>query len=151
MLDAITGPFPPVRAATGLLRTLGTGDMLRLARMFTLPVRRLGEERFAGLGARILLAGNAMHTDLGPDQAGSGVFGWLLSMVGQEVGFPVPQGGAGNLVDALIARLKERGGQVTCGRQVSQVLLADGRAMGVRDSSGQVVRAARAVVATVPA
>ena len=38
-MDAITGSFPPVRATAGLLRTLGTGDMLRLARTFTLTAR----------------------------------------------------------------------------------------------------------------
>jgi phytoene dehydrogenase-like protein len=151
LLEAITRSFPPVKAAAGLLRTLGTGDALRLARMFTLTSRRLGEERYSGDGARVLLAGNGMHTDLGPDQAGSGVFGWLLTMLGQDVGFPVPEGGAGSLVDALIARLKERGGQVLCGRRVTDVLLAGGRAVGVRDAEGEVVQAHRAVLADVPA
>jgi phytoene dehydrogenase-like protein len=151
LLDAITGSFPPVRAAAGLLRTLGAGDALRLARTFTLTARRLGEERFTGLGARLLLAGNAMHTDLGPDQAGGAVFGWLMAMLGQEVGFPAPEGGAGRLTDALIARLAERGGEVICGRRVTEVLLAGGRAMGVRDAEGEVFLARRAVLADVPA
>jgi phytoene dehydrogenase-like protein len=149
LLDALTGPFPPVRAATGLLRTLGAGDTLRLARMLTLTARRLGEEHFAGEGARVLLAGNTMHTDLGPDQAGGAVFGWLLTMLGQDVGFPAPEGGAGSIVDALLARLKERGGQVLCGRRVTEVLLAGGRAMGVRDAEGELIQANRAVIADV--
>src|SRR5690606_41586336 len=72
-------PFPPVRAASRLLRTIGTAEALRLARMLTLPARRFGGERFAGEGARALLAGNAMHSGLGPDQAGSACFGGLLS------------------------------------------------------------------------
>ncbi|MBP2319637.1 phytoene dehydrogenase-like protein [Kibdelosporangium banguiense] len=151
LLNAVTRPFPPVRAATGLVRTLGTAEMLRFVRMATLPVRRLGVETFAGEGARVLLAGNAMHTDLGPDSSGSAVFGWLLSMLGQDVGFPVPEGGASSLIDALIARLKARGGHVECGRLVTKVLLADGRAMGVQDRQGGRVRATRAVLASVPA
>ncbi|MET0133752.1 MAG: NAD(P)/FAD-dependent oxidoreductase [Kibdelosporangium sp.] len=151
LLLAITRSFPPVRAAAKLARVLGTGDMLRFARMCAQPVRRLGEERFAGEGARILLAGNAMHTDLGPDQAGSAIFGWLLTMLGQDVGFPVPEGGAGCLTDALVARLTDRGGRVECGRRVTEVLLHDGRAVGVRDAEGEVVQARRAVLADVPA
>lgn len=150
LLDAITGPFPPVRASAGLLRALGVGDAVRLARTFTLTARRMGEEWFAGEGARVLLAGNGLHTDLGPDQAGSAAFGWLMAMLGQDVGFPVPAGGADGLTSALIARLRERGGQVLCGRRVTSVLIAGGRAVGVREESG-VVQARRAVLADVPA
>jgi phytoene dehydrogenase-like protein len=151
VLDAVLRPFPPVRAAGRLLRTLGGAELLRLTRMLTLPARRLGEELFAGDGARILLAGNAMHTDLGPDQSGSGVFGWLLTMLGQELGFPVPEGGAGRLTDALVARLVARGGRVECGRRVTRVLINGGRALGVRDAGGEPVRARLGVLADVPA
>jgi phytoene dehydrogenase-like protein len=151
VLAAILSPFPPVRAAAGLAARLGPGGLLRLARRFTLPVRTLGAERFAGDGARALYAGSAMHTDLGPDNAGSGVFGWLLTMLGQEVGFPVPEGGAGNITAALVRRLSERDVRVDCGRPITSVLVAGGQALGVRDASGEVVRARRAVLADVPA
>src|SRR5829696_7501710 len=46
LLDAILRPFPPVRAGAGLARTLGAGELLRLARMLMLSARRYGEERF---------------------------------------------------------------------------------------------------------
>ncbi|MDQ3403791.1 MAG: NAD(P)/FAD-dependent oxidoreductase [Actinomycetota bacterium] len=150
-LNALLRPFPPVRAGLGLLRTLGVGDALRAARRLTMPARRFGEEQFAGEGARILLAGNAMHTDLGPNQAGSAIFGWLLAMLGQDVGFPVPEGGAGSITDALVSRLRARGGRVECGKRVTSVLVASGRAMGVATEGGEQVRATRAVLADVPA
>ena len=152
MLDAVLRPFPPVRAGARLLRELGAGELLRLARMLTLPARVLGRERFAGDGARALLAGSALHTDLGPDNAGSGVFGWLLTMLGQEVGFPVPEGGAGAITDALVRRLADRGGRVDCGRPVDRG--ARRRRRGGRASAtapGEPVRARRAVLADVPA
>ncbi len=149
VLDALLRP--PVRAGLGLLRSLGTAEALRMTRMLTQPVRAVGEEKFAGEGARLLYAGNTMHTDLGPDQSGGGVFAWLLTMLGQEIGFPVPRGGAGELTNALVRRLESRGGRVECGRRVTKVLQAGGRAMGVRDASGTDVRARRAVLADVPA
>ena len=37
---------------------------------------------------RLLLAGCALHTDLAPDEAGSGVYGWLLAMLGQQYRLP---------------------------------------------------------------
>ncbi len=35
---------------------------------------------------------------------GSGLIGMLLAMLGQTVGFPVPEGGAGRLAQALVDR-----------------------------------------------
>ncbi|ONI89028.1 FAD-dependent oxidoreductase [Actinosynnema sp. ALI-1.44] len=151
LLDALFTPFPPVRAAARLARTLGAAESLRLARMVTMPATGYAAEQFAGDGARLLLAGNALHSDLGPGEAGSAVFGWLLSMLGQDEGFPVPRGGAGALTAALVQRLTERGGRVYCGQPVTRVLVAGGRAMGVAVQDGDLVRARRAVLATVPA
>ncbi|GAB2977759.1 phytoene desaturase family protein [Saccharothrix stipae] len=148
LIEALMRPFPPVRAGAGLLGALGAGEVLRFARSFVQSVRAFGDERFSGEGAPLLLAGNAMHTDLGPDQAGGAAFGWLLSMLGQDVGYPVPEGGAGALTQALVRRL---GGVVECGRPVSGVVVAGGRALGVRDAAGGYVRARKAVLADVPA
>ncbi|MDX8053136.1 NAD(P)/FAD-dependent oxidoreductase [Lentzea sp. BCCO 10_0798] len=148
VLESLLRPFPPVRGGLSLLRTLGAGDALRLVRLLTLPVRRLGEELFAGEGARLLLAGNTMHSDLGPDQAGGAGFGWLLAMLAQEVGNPVPRGGAGELTASLVRRF---GGRIETGARVTEVLHARGVAVGVRLADGSVVRARRAVLADVPA
>ncbi|HUR15403.1 MAG TPA: NAD(P)/FAD-dependent oxidoreductase [Mycobacteriales bacterium] len=151
LINAVTGPFPPVRPAAGLAHALGPAGALRFARFATLSVRRFAQEQFRGEGAALLLAGNAMHTDLSPDASGSAVFGWLLAMLGQEVGFPVPEGGAGELTRALVARLLSRGGRVECDARVDQVLVRDGRATGVRLAGGRQVHARRAVLADVPA
>ncbi|HEY0641463.1 MAG TPA: NAD(P)/FAD-dependent oxidoreductase [Pseudonocardiaceae bacterium] len=151
LIDTVLRPFPPVRAGLGLARALGAADGLRLARTLMLPVRRFTEERFDGEGAALLLAGCAQHTDLGPDDAGGAIFGWLLAMIAQEQGFPAAEGGAQRITDALLARLAERGGEVLCGRRVTSVLTAGGVAVGVRDAEGGLVRARRAVLADVPA
>ncbi|GAB2996717.1 NAD(P)/FAD-dependent oxidoreductase [Amycolatopsis acidiphila] len=151
LLDALFQPFPPVRAAARLGRRLGVADSLRFARLVTMPVRALAEERFSGEGAQLLLAGNAQHTDLGPGDAGSAIFGWLLAMLAQDVGYPVPEGGAGRLAIALANRLTAAGGRVACQRPVTRIHTAGGEAVAVSDASGRLVRARRAVLATVPA
>ncbi|MDG9719912.1 NAD(P)/FAD-dependent oxidoreductase [Streptomyces sp. DH24] len=149
ILDGLFTPFPPVRAAARLAVRLRGAGGLRLARSLVLPVRRLGEEEFRGEGGRLLLAGNALHADLAPEAAGSGGFGWLLSMLGQTHGFPVPVGGSGALTAALVRRLKTRGGVLSCGRQVTRVVVRDGRAVAVRTADGETVAARRAVLADV--
>ena len=151
LLDALGTPFPPVRPSLRLLRRLGVAGAVRLARRALMPVSVLGEEMFRGEGGPLLLAGCALHTDLTPDAAGSGVFGWALAMLGQSVGFPVAAGGAQRLTDALVRRLRARGGQVECGVRVERVAVASGRAVGVRCAEGGRWRARRAVLADVPA
>jgi phytoene dehydrogenase-like protein len=151
MLDALFTPFPPVRAGIGLARRLHAGGGLRLARRLILSVRELGGEMFRGEGATLALAGCALHTDLSPEDAGGGVYGWLLAMLGQEYGWPVPIGGAQRITSALVSRLEARGGRIVYETPVSRILIARGRAMGVRTSGGRDWRARRAVLADVPA
>ncbi|SHN09864.1 phytoene desaturase family protein [Actinacidiphila paucisporea] len=151
LLGCLFTPFPPVRAGARLAARLGPAGALRFARTALLPTRTMGEEQFAGEGGRLLLAGNALHADLSPESAGSGIFGWLMSMLGQDVGFPVPVGGAGMLTTALVGRLERRGGTVRCGRRVSGVVVRSGRAVGVRTADGEEIPARRAVLAAVPA
>ncbi|MFC7894407.1 phytoene desaturase family protein [Streptomyces sp. NPDC057381] len=149
ILDALFTPFPPVRAGARLALRLRGGGGLRLARTLVLPVRRMGEEEFRGEGGKLLLAGNALHADLAPEAAGSGGFGWLMSMLGQTYGFPVPVGGSGALTAALVHRLRSRGGTLRCGQRVERVVVRDRRAVGVRTSGGETVAARRAVLADV--
>ncbi len=151
LLDALFTPFPPLRAAIGLLRRSRIHGALDLARLAVLPVRRLAQEQFTGDAAALLLTGNAMHADVPPESAGSGVFGWLLTMLGQDVGFPVPQGGAQRLAYALRSRLECAGGQVRTDSRVAAVLTAGGRAVGVRTAGGVTIRARRAVLADITA
>ncbi|CAL9605753.1 Phytoene desaturase (lycopene-forming) [Streptomyces sp. enrichment culture] len=149
ILDALFTPFPPVRSTLRLAARLRGAGGLRLARSLVLPVRRLGEEEFRGAGGRLLLAGNALHADLAPEAAGSGGYGWLMSMLGQTYGFPVPVGGSGALTTALVNRLRARGGTLRCGRRVSRIVVRDRRAVGVRTADGETVPARRAVLADV--
>ena len=150
LLEALFTPFPPVGAGARLVTRLGPTGLLRFARTSLLPVRRLAEEEFTGRGA-MLLAGNAMHADLMPESPGSFVFGWLLSMLGQQHGFPVPVGGAGQLTAALVRRLQARGGRLVCDAPVHRVVVDAGRAVGVRLQDGTDVSATRAVLADVVA
>ncbi|MEU4037473.1 phytoene desaturase family protein [Streptomyces collinus] len=149
LLDALFTPFPPVRATARLALGLRAAGGLRMARSLILPVRRLGEEEFSGEGGPLLLAGNALHADLAPESAGSGGFGWLMTMLGQTFGFPVPVGGSGALTEALVRRLRTRGGELTCGQRVVEVVVRGGRAVGVRTADGDAVAARRAVLADV--
>lgn len=151
VVDALLRPFPPTGSVLRILRSLGIDETLRLARMAAQPVRRYGEENFIGPGAPILFAGNALHADLSPDGAGSALYGWLLAMLGHSYGFPVPVGGAGVLIDGMVARLKARGGELRLDARVTSVEVSAGRARAVVLASGERIRVRRAVLADVGA
>ncbi len=148
-LGTFFSPFPPLSAALRLLRALGPEELVRFARFALLPVRRMGQETFTGEGGRRLLAGNALHADVSPETPLSGMFGWVLCSLAQQHGFPVVEGGAGNLVSALVRRLEHRGASVLCGDRATLIECRAGRATAVRTASGSRHLAARAVIADV--
>jgi phytoene dehydrogenase-like protein len=148
LIDSLLTPWPPVRAGARLLGRLGTPSaVLEFARLGIVSLRRLTDERFKGEGARLLLAGNLLHTDFSPESAGGVIPTLMLAMVGQDHGWPVPEGGAQVLTDTLVRRLEQRGGQVLCGQSVTEVVVAGGRAVAVRTAAGDEFDAGRAVLA----
>ncbi|GAB2870042.1 phytoene desaturase family protein [Nocardioides pacificus] len=151
VVGTLLGPFPPVRGALPLAAKLPRVGGLDLVRTLLSPATDLVRESFGGRGARMLLAGNALHADIPLVAPGSGGFGWLMSMLAQHVGFPVPEGGAGELTAAMARRFEAKGGEIRCDSRVERVLVEGGRATGVRVAGGEQYAAARAVLADVSA
>ncbi|QSF58040.1 NAD(P)/FAD-dependent oxidoreductase [Nocardioides sp. zg-1228] len=137
LVDGLTSPFPPVRAGARLLPAIARAGGLDTVRRLATPVSSLGRELFAGPAAALLLAGNAGHADFPLASPGSGVFGVLMTMLGQTVGFPVPRGGAQQLTDALVARCTSRGAELVTAAEVTAVDVRGGRVAGVRARDGQ--------------
>lgn len=152
--EAIKGPFmealltewPPVSTARRLVAALGVRHLSDFARFMMLPAVRMGEELFRGRGARELLAGNAMHADAPPTAPVSGVFGWLLMMLAQDVGFPAPVGGAGQLALALARRAEAAGARIVTSARATRIVVRDGTARGVETADGRRIVARRAVI-----
>jgi phytoene dehydrogenase-like protein len=151
IIGALTSPFPPARSGLAALARLPSVGGLGFVKSMLTPAVGVGRARFGGESPRLLLAGNAGHADIPLDATGSGLMAVLMTMLGQTVGFPVPEGGAGNLARALTRRIESLGGEVRCDSDVERVLVEGGRAIGVRTSHGDRVHARRAVIADVVA
>ncbi|GAA1578397.1 NAD(P)/FAD-dependent oxidoreductase [Kribbella sancticallisti] len=149
--QALLTPFPPVRAGVDLLRQLLGPRGLKRLQLLIGPVRSVADRRFSGQAARMLLATNSQHADIAPTSLGSGLMGWLLAMIAQEHGYPVPRGGAGRLSQALADRFTSQGGSIVCGARVDRIVVRDGRAVAVRTVDGGEYSAQRAVLADVSA
>jgi phytoene dehydrogenase-like protein len=151
VIDVLLSPFPPVRGGLGALARLPRAGGLDLVQSLLSPARSLCSTHFSGPEATMLIAANAAHADIPMDAPGSGLMGWLLAMIGQHLGYPVPRGGAGALSAAMARRFESLGGTIRTGERAVEVLVQDRRATGVRTASGEVVHARRAVVADVSA
>jgi phytoene dehydrogenase-like protein len=151
LVGSLLSPMPPLRSGLGVLARLPRVGGLGFVRSLLTPARSLADELFTGQAAKMLLVGNAGHADIPMDAPGSGLFGWLLCMLAQSVGFPVPEGGAGALSAALDTRFRSLGGEVRTSTRVSAVRVVDGRARGVRTEHGDEVTVRRAVLADVSA
>jgi phytoene dehydrogenase-like protein len=75
--------------------------------------RAVADSHFKGTRARALFAGLAAHSFLPLESPLSAAFGLVLGIAGHAVGWPVPQGGAQSIANALVTCLKKAGGTVT--------------------------------------
>lgn len=150
IIDAVLTPFPPVRAGTRALVKLPRVGGLNFVKTVLEPASSFASERLRGQAARLLLCGCAFHADIPLDGAGSGLFGLLLTMLGQTVGWPAPEGGAGRLAAALADRVTAKGGEIRCNAEVTGIEVQYGRAVAVRCGDKRIA-VRRAVIADVAA
>ena len=139
----------PAAAVALDLRRLGRQDMREFLRVATMNIYDVLEDTFENsllkgalaldgvLGARLgPRSGNTVYTSL---YRNSGAVG------AQRGALALPRGGMGTVTEALAAAARAAGAQIRCGLAVTQIIVRDGRAAGVRMSDGAEI-AAQSVV-----
>lgn len=137
LIALLLGPFPSFRP----LGRLGPGALAKLAGIFTASGRGLSERWFRSSAARRVLPSLALHVDVGPDDRFGAGIGYMLGMTATTGGYPVPEGGARAITDALLGCLAERGGRIRLGTRVSRVEVRAGRAVAIRLETGEEIPA----------
>ncbi len=132
-----------------MLRRFGRRGLLDFAGHALATCRDWTSATFRSEQAHGLLAPWVLHTGLGPDNAVSGFMTQVIACAVQLGGMPVPVGGGVMLVDALAGIVRDAGGELRTDADVTSVTVSSGRATGVVLADGEVVAAARAVVAGV--
>ena len=100
-------------------------------------VRSWGEEHFEREETRLFIGAWACHVGLAPDDVGGGHMAWLFASLIQDLGNRAVKGGMHHLPLALAGYLRSQGGKIRTGARVSKILVQDGRATGVRLTSGE--------------
>jgi phytoene dehydrogenase-like protein len=106
VLQAMTTPFPQVRAALQLALDPAAVRLLRL------PADRL---------ERRIVIGNALHTDAPPFSLAGRAFGVALTMFGRRHGYPCVAGGSGTITRLLVERAEARGVEIRCRSRIDRV------------------------------
>jgi phytoene dehydrogenase-like protein len=81
-----------------------------------------------------------------PDEKATGFGAFVFVGFLEAYGIGVPVGGSGRLTDALIASIREHGGEVLGNCDVARVLVENGRAAGVETTDGRTFVATDAVI-----
>jgi phytoene dehydrogenase-like protein len=92
--------------------------MARFGLLGLRSARRIADGHFKGVRARALFAGLAAHSFLPLESPPSASFGLVLGITAHAAGWPIPQGGAQSIANALIACLEKAGGTVTTNARV---------------------------------
>ena len=142
--------FPPLAGAWHVLTALGPAGATRFGLLVPASARALGTRLFAGTGSRAWLYGSAAHGDLPPAASGSAIAAVYLNLMGHVVGWPSPEGGAQRLTDALVAYLRELGGEIRTSAPVERVHASGGRVSGVVIAGGERVEADTVIADVMP-
>jgi phytoene dehydrogenase-like protein len=111
LIEMILGPLRFPRSP-GLYARFGL-DALRSLRGLT--------RRFTGDEAPALLAGIAAHAMVPLDRLATASFALVLGSAAHAVGWPIAGGGSRTIIAALVARLREAGGELELGRTVERL------------------------------
>ena len=90
----------------------------------------------------------AFQTFVWFDQPGTGMMAYSI-FARQARSWSIPEGGSGRLTAGLVSFLEEHGGKVICDKVVSELILDNGRCVGVKTEDGDEYRANKAVLSTV--
>ena len=76
-------------------------------------------------------------------------FGAMMMVMRHEPGMARPRGGSGALTEALVKAVQSLGGVILTDQKVEQVLVDDGKAVGVRVAGGKEYRANKGVISSI--
>jgi phytoene dehydrogenase-like protein len=120
----------------GVALRLGPASLLRFGRITLSSSGGFAHRTFRSAAARRLVPDLSLHADLGPDDFGGAVLGFVLALLAGSSGFPAARGGAGEITRALVQRLREAGGELQLATRVSKIDVRSARVAAVRLQDG---------------
>jgi phytoene dehydrogenase-like protein len=137
----------PMGAATAMMDQSPEGRALwRVTQMST---HDLLCNYFENDRVRMHFARVAGENLVSPDEKATALGVFVFVAFVEACGFGVAVGGSGRLTDALVACIRDHGGEVQAGVDVERVLVRGGRAVGVHTRDGREILARDAVIGAI--
>ena len=118
-------------------------------RRSAMPAADLLRREYESRHVQAFMAWQAAQTGVNLDASGTGLLAYSLVYSRQRKSWSIPLGGSGALISGLTAYLEARGSEILCGRQVSRLVIEDGRCVGVETADGDRFLGTQAVVSTI--
>lgn len=141
------GPIGTAPALKSLLGDHPRGDIWQ--RRMVMSARDVIMHEFESRHVRAFLGWMAFQTAVPIDQAGTGLLPYQITAPRQAKSWSIPKGGSGKLTDALVAYLNRHGTDFEMNVKIEELILEEGKCVGVRASDGRAFRAKRGVVSTI--
>lgn len=141
--------FALVRHAYKVYRSLGRAGSWDLLQILLASSQNFVDARFQSEKVKALFIPWGFHLDNGPDVSGGAAFPYLEVPLDYMNGLAFSSGGVGRLMDAMIATIRSKGGDVILGKAVTSIPVEQGRAVGVVLADGTRLSAGKAVIANV--
>src|ERR1700742_572854 len=127
-MPMVTGSFfaPPIPLGASYALLDQSREGRDLFRVMSMSSHDLLCERFENDRVRMHFARIAGENLVAPDEKGTGIGTFVFLGFLEAYGIGVPIGGSGRLTDALIASIKDHGGEVLSGVDVENVIVNKG-------------------------
>tara|TARA_B100001939_G_scaffold317850_2_gene304798 strand:+ start:2019 stop:3593 length:1575 start_codon:yes stop_codon:yes gene_type:complete len=149
LLGADVRTFPTLKLMVRSLWKRGFQSLWDFAGLSMESCRKWLDNNFDSDEVKACFAPWILHTGLGPEDTLSGLMGKLIAFSLEQASMPIVKGGSKNLVSAFVRLIEKHGGILQTRRHVDQVLIRDGRAVGVKTADGDIYSARKAVIGNV--
>ncbi|MFS0780690.1 phytoene desaturase family protein [Bacillus sp. 1P06AnD] len=137
------------KQALKLVQSLKMKGAFDLAQLTLKSPREFTESWFENKKVQSLFIPWGFHLDYGPDVSGGATFAFVEAPSDYQNGMPIVKGGISNLINAMVKSIEDNGGLVLTDHDVKEIIVKNGRAVGVELMDGKQLSAKKAVLANV--
>ena len=127
-------------------RRRGTRELLALLGEALGTARGWLETTYSSEEIRALWAPWVLHAGLGPESAFSAQIAKIIAFALEQAGAPIVKGGAERFVHAIQSIIEDHGGKIFVNQDVTEIIVAQATAKGVRTANQEEFMAANGVI-----
>ncbi|WP_345242317.1 NAD(P)/FAD-dependent oxidoreductase [Pontibacillus salipaludis] len=132
-----------------MYRHFKISGLLQLGSQLLQSPREFVDRWFTDKKVKSLIVPWGFHLDFAPDVSNGAVFPFLESVLNQRNGMAFSKGGIQQLINSLIKGIEKRGGVVRTGAEVDEILVENGKAVGVKLTSGEIAYAKKSIIGNI--